>query len=106
PAATFLTGCEQDKTPKLRVGMEASYAPFEFKNEKGELDGVDVKIAEALAKHLGLKLVISEYTFAGIITALQGDEIDCIISAMTATDERRKSIDFSDPYVFTAIAML
>lgn len=104
--AAFLTACQQDNTPKLRVGMEASYRPFEYKNEKGELDGVDVRIAEALAKHLGLALKIGEYTFPGLIPALQGDQIDCIISAMTATDERRKSIDFSDSYVFTGIAML
>lgn len=106
PAAALLAGCKQDTTPKLKVGMEASYPPFEFKNENGELDGVDVRIAEALAAHLGLKLEISEYAFAGIIDALKGNQIDCIISAMTATDERRKSIDFSDAYVFTAIAML
>ena len=105
--AVFLTGCgEEDKTPKLVVGMEASYPPFEFKNEKGELDGVDVRIAEALAAHLGLKLKIQEFAFEGLIPALQGGQIDCVISAMTANDERRKSIDFSDPYVFTGIAMM
>ena len=85
PAAALLAGCKQDTTPKLKVGMEASYPPFEFKNENGELDGVDVRIAEALAAHLGLKLEISEYAFAGIIDALKGNQIDCIISAMTAT---------------------
>ncbi len=104
--AAFLAGCGKDDSPKLRVGMEASYEPFEFKNDKGELDGVDVRLAEALAQHLGLPLKIEEYTFPGLIPALQGGQIDCIISAMTATDERRKSIDFSDPYVFTGIAMM
>jgi polar amino acid transport system substrate-binding protein len=104
--AAFLTGCGGDKAPKFRVGMEPSYPPFEFKNSSGQLDGVDVKIAEALAAHIGLPLKIVEYTFPGLMPALQGGEIDCIISAMTATDERRKSIDFSDAYVHTAIAML
>jgi polar amino acid transport system substrate-binding protein len=105
PAALF-SGCGKDETPKLTVGMEANYPPFEFKNEKGELDGVDVRIAEALAAHVGLPLKINDYAFEGLIPALQGGQIDCIISAMTATDERRKSINFSDPYVFTGIAML
>jgi polar amino acid transport system substrate-binding protein len=104
PAALFAS-CTDD-TPKFRVGMEPSYPPFEFKNEKGELDGVDVRIAEALAKYVGLPLKIDSYTFDGLIPALQQGKIDCIISAMTATDERRKSIDFSDGYVFTGIAML
>jgi polar amino acid transport system substrate-binding protein len=104
--AALLTGCGKVNEPKLTVGMEASYEPFEFKNDKGELDGVDVRLAEALAKYVGLPLKIEEYTFPGLIPALQGGQIDCIISAMTATDERRKSIDFSDPYVFTGIAMM
>ncbi len=106
PAAALLAGCKQDTTPKLKVGMEPSYPPFEFKNDSGELDGVDVRIAEALAKFMGLPLKIEEYTFPGLPPALMSGQIDCIISAMTATDERRKSIDFSDAYVFTAIAML
>lgn len=105
--AAFLAGCgEKDTGPKLTVGMEASYEPFEFHNAQGELDGVDVRIAEALAKYLNLKLKIEEYTFPGLIPALQGGQIDCVISAMTATAERAKSIDFSDPYVFTGIAMM
>jgi polar amino acid transport system substrate-binding protein len=104
--AAFLAGCSKDKSPKLTVGMEPSYPPFEFKNGKGELDGVDVRIAEALAASLGLPLKVEEYTFPGLMPALQSGQIDCVISAMTATDERRKSIDFSDGYVYTAIAML
>lgn len=103
--AALMAGCT-DNTPKFRVGMEPSYRPFEYKNEKGELDGVDVRIAEALAKYIGLPLQIDSYTFDGLIPALQQGKIDCIISAMTANDERRKSIDFSDGYVFTGIAML
>lgn len=111
--AALLTACGKPETSgttatgkKLIVGMDMTYPPFEFKNEKGEPDGVDVKIAEALAAHLGRPLQLEAYAFDGLIPALQSGKIDLVISAMTATDERRKSIDFSDPYVFTALAML
>lgn len=90
----------------LTVGMDLTYPPFEFKNSKGEPDGVDVKLAEALAAYLKRPLRIEPLPFEGLIAALKSGQIDCAISAMTANDERRKSIDFSDPYAFTAIAML
>lgn len=104
--AALLAACKRESTPKLTVGMEMSYPPFEFKTPNGEPDGVDVRIAEELAKYLGLPLVLENYAWDGLIPALQSSRIDLIISAMTATDERRKSIDFSDPYVYTALAML
>jgi polar amino acid transport system substrate-binding protein len=90
----------------LVVGMDLTYPPFEFKNSRGEPDGVDVKLSEALAAHLGRPLRIEPLPFEGLIAALRAGQIDCAISAMTANDERRKSIDFSDPYAITAIAML
>jgi len=110
--AAFLPACSKESPgaggsrKKLIVGMDMTYPPFEFKNEKGEPDGVDVKIAEALAESLGMELKLEAYAFDGLIEALKAGKVDIVISAMTATDERRKSIDFSDPYVFTALAML
>ena len=95
-----------DGSGPLVVGMDMTYPPFEFKNASGEPDGVDVRLAEALAASLGRPLRLEPLPFEGLIAALKSGQIDCAISAMTANDERRKSIDFSDPYAFTAIAML
>jgi polar amino acid transport system substrate-binding protein len=106
-AAATLTGCGDQAPRPFTIGMDMTYPPFEFKNERGEPDGVDVKIAQALAKKLGHHdFKLEAYPFDGLIQALQSGKIDLVISAMTATSERRKSIDFSDPYAFTAIAML
>lgn len=110
--AVGLTACGQKaETVKgpgdpLIIGMDMTYPPFEFKNEKGEPDGVDVRMAEELAKKLGRPLKLESYAFDGLIPALQSGTIDLIISGMTANEERAKSIDFSEPYAFTAIAML
>ncbi len=93
-------------TKFLRVGMDMTYPPFEYKNPAGEPEGVDVDIAKALASELGLTLQLEALPFDGLMPALQTDQIDLVISGMTANDERRRSIDFSDPYATTGIALL
>lgn len=107
-AACSVSSCSKNGTndTSLVVGMDMTYPPFEFKNAKGEPDGVDVQMAAALAKKLGRPLRLEPLPFEGLIAALKSGKIDLAVSAMTATEERRKSIDFSDPYAFTAIAML
>lgn len=91
---------------ELRIGMDLTNPPFEMQDKSGNPDGVGVKMAEALAAHLGRPLKIVPLEFSGLITALKTGNIDLILSSMTATDERRKSIDFSDPYAFTGLALL
>ena len=63
-------------------------------------------MAEALATHLGRPLKIVPMEFSGLIPALQTGNVDLVLSSMTATEARRKSIDFSDPYAFTGLAVL
>lgn len=101
------SGCSPGEvTRPLRVGMELSYPPFEMTDAAGRPTGVSVRLAEALATHLGRDLVIENITFDGLIPALKTGKIDCIISSMTATPERAKSIAFSDPYLKTGLALL
>ncbi|GAA5123565.1 transporter substrate-binding domain-containing protein [Luteolibacter yonseiensis] len=91
---------------ELRVGMDLSYPPFEMQDKAGNPDGVGVRLAEALAAHLGRPLKIMPMEFSGLIPALKTGNIDLILSSMTATEERAKSIDFSQPYAFTGLALL
>jgi len=90
----------------LRVGMELSYPPFEMTDQAGKPTGVSVRLAEALARDLGRELVIENIAFDGLIPALKTGKIDCIISSMTATPERARSIAFSKPYLETGLALL
>ncbi|MDA1041093.1 MAG: transporter substrate-binding domain-containing protein [Planctomycetota bacterium] len=102
-----VSGCSPDgATRPLRVGMELSYPPFEMTDTDGRPTGVSVRLAEALAAHLGRDLTIENITFDGLIPALKTGKIDCIISSMTATPERARSIAFSDPYLKTGLALL
>ena len=95
----------------LRVGMEAAYAPYNWQataeadttipieNVAGAYaDGYDVQIAKTVAEGLGLKPVAVKLEWDGLIEALGQGQIDVIIAGMTATDERKESIDFTDPY--------
>lgn len=90
----------------LRVGMELSYPPFEMTDQQGRPAGVSVKLAEALGKHLGRPVIIENIAFDGLIPALKAGHVDCVISSMTATPERAKSIAFSEPYLKTGLALL
>ncbi len=105
----FLAACGK-KGPSgpepLRVGMELTYPPFETKDAQGNPDGVGVKLAEALARDLGRPLKIVPMEFTGLIPALKTGNVDLVISSMTASEVRRESIDFSEPYAFTGLAIL
>lgn len=97
---------EPPPPPPLVVGMELAYPPFEMTDPKGEPAGISVELARALAAHLGRPLRIENIPFDGLIPALKTGRIDLIISSMTATPERAESIDFSDRYLRTGLALL
>lgn len=100
-------GCSSsDSAKRLVVGMELSYPPFEMKDENGKPTGVSVDLALHLAQSLGRELVIENITFDGLIPALKTGKIDLILSSMTRTEERAKSIDFSETYAETGLCLL
>jgi polar amino acid transport system substrate-binding protein len=91
---------------KLIIGMDATYPPFEFTNDKGEISGVSTEIGREIGRALGREVEFRNINFDGLIVALKTGSIGLIISSMTANDERRKSIEFSDPYVKTGLSVL
>lgn len=86
---------------ELIVGLSADYPPYESHeiiNGEDKIVGFDIDLAQAIADELGVKLNIVDTSFNGLIPMLQSNKIDVIISGMTATEEREKSVDFSDIY--------
>ena len=100
----FLVACA--KRDVLVIGTDATYPPFEFVDEKGTITGVSAEIGAEIAKKLGKPVEFRNINFDGLIPALQTGQIDLIISSLTANEQRRKSIDFSEPYVKTGICIL
>jgi polar amino acid transport system substrate-binding protein len=86
--------------------MELNYPPFEMTDPEGNPAGVGVDLAKALCAFVHRPLSIQNMPFEGLIPALKTGRIDLIISSMTATDERRQTIDFSDPYLSTGLSIL
>lgn len=94
--AFLLGGCGQKAT--LKVGTEATFAPFEFTNDKNEIIGFDIDLAKEIAKKLNRDLEIVNMDFDGLIPALQANQIDLAVAGMTVNPERRKTVNFSTPY--------
>lgn len=110
---TFLfIGCNSEKAQEdtkskvLKVGMELAYPPFEMSDKEGNPTGVSVDFAKMLARSMNKELIIENIAWDGLIPSLKTGKIDIIISSMTITDERKKSIDFSIPYAKSALAIL
>ncbi len=94
-------GTEAKPQKKLVVGMSADFPPYEFHkviNGQDKIVGFDVEIAKEIAKDLNAEMVPEDMSFDSLLPALQSGRVDLVLSGMTPTDERRKSIDFSDVY--------
>ncbi|NIK79082.1 polar amino acid transport system substrate-binding protein [Paenibacillus castaneae] len=85
---------------KLVMGTSPDYPPYESVDAKnnGEIIGLDIDIAKYITSKLGYELEISSMDFNGLVTALQSGRVDFVMSGMSATDERRQSVDFSNTY--------
>ena len=111
----FLSACGgvkfNESKGELVIGLECEYSPFNWtETTKSETnveiygqtglyaEGYDIQIARKVANSLGLKLVVKKIAWEGLIPALQSGDIDAIIAGMSPTEERKESINFSNPY--------
>lgn len=92
--------------PSLKVGMELQDPPFEMVDNDGKPSGLSVDLAYALGEFLHQEIDIKDISFMSLIPSLKSNKIDCIISSMSETPERRKSIAFSQPYMQVGICLL
>jgi polar amino acid transport system substrate-binding protein len=84
---------------KISFGVDDAYPPMEFRNEKNELVGFDIDFGNAIGKKLGLKVEWVPTAWDGILPSLQSGKFDAILSSLSVTEERKKSIGFSQPYI-------
>lgn len=80
------------------VGLDDTFPPMGYKDEKGELVGFDIDLAKEAAKRLGVEARFKGCEWDGIIFELKGKKIDMVWNGMTITPEREKQIAFSKPY--------
>ncbi|WP_061995767.1 ABC transporter substrate-binding protein [Clostridium sp. ATCC 25772] len=84
---------------KLLIGLNDTYPPMEFRDENHNLVGFDVDLGNEIAKKLGVEAEFINNDWKGIILSFKAKKYDMILSTMTITDERKKEIDFSQPYI-------
>lgn len=116
--ATGDAGADKDGGGEFRVGMEAGYAPFNWTQQDDAngavkiadnaeyAGGYDVQMAKKIAEGLGKELVIVKMEWDGLVPALQSNKIDAIVAGMSPTDERKKTIDFTENYYTSDFVMV
>jgi len=90
----------------LRVGMSGNQPPFNMKARDGHLIGLEVDLANALAAAMKANLEIVEKPFGDLIPALEKGEVDLVLSGMTITADRSRSVSFVGPYVVSGKSIL
>ncbi len=102
PAET--TVAEETTGGTLTMATNAEFPPYEY-HEGGEIVGIDVEIARAIAEHMGMTLEIEDIAFDSIIPAVQSGKADFGAAGMTVTEDRLQNVDFSTSYT-TATQMI
>jgi polar amino acid transport system substrate-binding protein len=102
----LLAGCAggvpaavQKPAQKFVIASDAAFPPMEFVDENKDIVGFDMDLIAAIAKDQGFEYEIKNTAWDGIFAGLVGDEYSGILSAVTITDERKQTYDFSDPYI-------
>lgn len=95
-----LCGCAEKKTEDdtLVMATNATFPPYEYKEDNGDYAGIDIELATAIAEKMGKTLEIQDVEFGSIIGGVQSGKYDIGVAGMTVTDERLESVNFSDSY--------
>lgn len=93
----LLTGCGKNDNDLVMV-TEAGFPPYEF-YENGKVVGVDIEIANEIAKELNKNLVIKDIAFDSIINELKSGKADFAAAGMSITEDRLKEVDFTIEYI-------
>ena len=90
----------------LRIGVSATREPFSFVDKDGRVTGHDGELARIIAFKLHRPLEFLNMKFMALIQALQSGKVDMIVTGMTATEERKQFVDFSQPYFSNSQVLL
>ena len=101
----LLSGCAVKKNEmglvekgKLIMSTNAAFPPYEMTTDDGGFEGIDVEIAGAIAKKLGLELVIDDMDFDSALLAVQQGKSDIVMAGVSVTDARKMVMEFSNSY--------
>jgi polar amino acid transport system substrate-binding protein len=98
-AALLLLISAGTESKKIVFASDVAYAPMEFIDEDGEMVGFDIDLLAAMAEAGGFEYEIRNTAWSGIFAGLSNGAYDAIISSVTITEERKATMDFTDPYI-------
>ncbi len=105
--SALFAGCSEKKNSaavptveegKLHMSTNAAFPPYEMLKDDGSFEGIDVEVADAIAKKLGLELVVDDMDFTAALTAAQNGQSDIVMAGVTVNEERKQVLDFTDSY--------
>ncbi|KGP91058.1 hypothetical protein N780_17520 [Pontibacillus chungwhensis BH030062] len=89
------------------VATDANFKPFEYKDpDTGEMKGFDIDLMKAIADEAGFNVEFKSMQFDGLITGMQSGRYPLAIAGISITEERKESIDFSDPYYDSGLILM
>lgn len=91
---------------KLTVGTSADYPPFSYYTPDFQMDGFDVALVREMGRRLGIEIVFKDFAFEGLLDALQLNQIDAAIAALSVTPEREQQATFTQIYYVGEDALL
>lgn len=93
-----LSGCTKTSRVDYIVGTDAAYAPFEYQNADNKIVGFEIDLFNAIAEKSKFTVQFINTPWEGIFNMLANGDRDILVSAITITDERKQTMDFSNPY--------
>ena len=103
--AALLAGCGGSNSNTIKMITEATFPPYEFLRGQ-EIVGIDVEICRAVAERLGKEFQAETVDFDSVIPAVISGKADLAAAGITITEDRKKNVDFSIPYVKTGIVVI
>jgi polar amino acid transport system substrate-binding protein len=99
-AGILLSACGQAPSGTVKVATDATFPPFEIVDEKtNDLTGFDIELMKAIADKAGMKIEFVNTPFDSVIAGVTNCTYDMAIAAISASDERRAVMNFSEPYI-------
>jgi len=95
----FFTGCQKKVTNNIVIATDATWPPMEMVDTNKNIVGFDIDFMSAVAEAAGFKVEFRNTAWDGIFAGLANSDYDAVISSVTITDDRKKTMDFSMPYI-------
>lgn len=97
-SSTSSGGSETEETEKYIAGTEATFAPFEYMDDKGNIVGIDKDILDAIAAEMDIEIEMTHVGWDPVFEGVKGGTLDLGASGITITKERAEQFDFTEPY--------